>query len=428
MRGGSSSTRRRRVYSIDEWTVQLRGEERQPEHAHRLAQAIQQAMLREFGPWLTCSIGLASTRLLAKIASKLHKPRGLRVLADAELPQAIEHLPLDGLSGINRGIVARLHRHGIENVRRLWELDRDQLARIWGAVTGAQWWDGLHGVDQPEPPTRRRSMSNGHVLEPRFRAPESARSLLARLVCKLAQRLRRNRFCARRLQLQLLEESGAVWLDDIAVPRSQDTVTLLELFSILWQRRQGGFRHIKKVNVCVAGLEPASQVPRSLFEEDEKRQRLSHTIDAINHRQGEFKVYFGTLHDYRQPMEDKIAFGRIPRKDAMDRGAGFDALQQPVMNFDIGFRPCFHEPDLRAESPGFADPGPRFHSAAFGLVTGGDHAGKVGLDRDDAQRAAAPLRLQVLLRRGEEGVHIRKQPVQAHGGARKFRREAIAHE
>jgi DNA polymerase-4 len=301
-----------RVYSIDEWNIQLRGEDRHPEQARNLARRIKQQLLDDFGPWMTCSIGIAPTRLLAKIASDLQKPDGLTLLPVDDLPDRLEHLPLESLCGISRGMLARLDRHGIRNVRELWEVSREQAVRIWGSVSGAHWWTGFHGHDEPELSTRRRSMSHGSVLEPRLRNEEGARGVLVRLVCKLGQRLRRDGYFARRLRIVVKDVRGGCFSDEIGLPYVSDTPTLLQQFDKLWQRRASSGCPIQKVDACVSGLAPTSQVARSLFDEVEKLQRVSQAIDQINSRWGPSTVYFGPVHHYRHPMENKIAFSRIP--------------------------------------------------------------------------------------------------------------------
>ena len=75
-------------------------------------------------------------------------------------------------------------------------------------------------------------------------------------------------------------------------------------------------RAIKKVDVVVGGLKLATEVSRPLIEEFDKLARASKAVDAINLRWGAAKVYFAPMHDCRQAMENKIAFGRIP--DASD--------------------------------------------------------------------------------------------------------------
>ena len=301
-----------RVYSIDEWSVRLQGDHRHPEQARELAQDIKRKLLEDFGPWLTCSIGIAPSRLLAKIASDLQKPNGITVLPVEDLPGPLENLALQDLCGISDGMLARLNKHGIRSVRELWEVSRSQAIRIWGSVSGASWWGGFHGLDEPEIPTRRRSMSHGSVLEPRFRNQEGAHGILVRLVCKLAHRLRHEGYVARTMRISVNDMHGSGSSAEISLPAANDTPTLLGQFYKLWQRHTLGVCRIKKVDVCVTGLVLATQVSPPLFGEIEKLQRVSQTIDKINERWGSSTVYFGPVHNYLQPMENKIAFGRIP--------------------------------------------------------------------------------------------------------------------
>jgi DNA polymerase-4 len=305
-----------RVYSIDEWSVRLRGDNQQPARAKRLARSIKAQLQRDFGPWLSCSIGIAPSRLLAKIASDLQKPNGLSLLSVEDLPGRLEHLPLKSLCGIGQAMVTRLANHNVRSVRDLWEIDQSEAVRIWGSVGGAQWWAGFHGQDEPEMPTRRRSMSHGSVLAPKLRTLAGARSVLVRLVCRLAQRMRRKGYFARSLSMSLSGQHGGRHKDQVEVPRACDTPTLLGQFYKLWARVSQSVATsvapIRKVEVTLSGFVAIEQVPRPLFGEIDKLEQISGLVDRINARWGEQALYFGPAHEYRDPMENKIAFGRIP--------------------------------------------------------------------------------------------------------------------
>jgi len=301
-----------KVYSIDEWAIQLLGDERKPERALAIGRQIKHQLLQDFSPWLTCSIGIAPTRLLAKIASDLKKPDGLTVLSADELPGPLEHLSLDDLCGIGHGMVARLNANDIRTVADLWAISKQRAILVWGSVSGAHWWSGFHGHDEPELPTRRRSMSHASVLDPKFRNERDAYGIMVRLLCRLGARLRHDEYFAQALRASVKNVRGESWWEEIALPCVQDTPALLENFQKLWrQRAAGNFRPLK-VGVEVTGLIAAAQVSQSLFDGIEKPRRVSHTIDKINQRWGASAVYFGSLHDYRHHMDDKIAFGRIP--------------------------------------------------------------------------------------------------------------------
>ncbi len=301
-----------KVYSIDEWSVRLIGDEQNPRRALEIGRQIKRQLLADFSPCLTCSIGIAQTRLLAKIASDLKKPDGLTVLNVEELPDRLDQFTLRDLCGIGQGMVTRLNAHGIHNVRDLWAISKQQAEIVWGSVSGKHWWAGFHGYDEPEIPQRRRSMTHANVLHPDFRNDRDAYGIMVRLLCRLGFRLRRDGYCAQFLRVSIKDVRGNYWNDEAALPCIQDTPTLLEQFQRLWNRRLPSAAPPLKVGVDVAGLVPANQVSQPLFDEIEKPHRISRAVDKINQRWGDAAVYFGSMHAYRHQMDEKIAFGRIP--------------------------------------------------------------------------------------------------------------------
>ena len=66
-----------KAYSIDEWAVRLLGRERQPAAAAELGRRMMDQVRDDFEDALPCSVGNATSRMLAKAACDLHKPRGL---------------------------------------------------------------------------------------------------------------------------------------------------------------------------------------------------------------------------------------------------------------------------------------------------------------------------------------------------------------
>lgn len=312
------------VYSIDEWTIRLRGQYQQPERAYDLAEAIRRQIRADFGPWLTSSIGIAASRLLAKIASNLKKPDAVTMLPADQVPDRLAKVPLGDLPGIGHGMETRLANAGIHTFPQLWEIDRRKAKQIWGSVSGASWWDGLHGIDNPEPATQKRSMTHGRVLDPSFRNAAGAHCILVLLTCKLARRLRQTGYHARSLQLTLTGQSRPIYHRQIDLPCVQDTLTILHQLEKLWQKRPYDLRGLKKVDVTVGQLVAQRQVSGYLFEEFSQSQRLSHALDAISDRWGPTSIYFANTHAYREALEDKIAFGRIP--ELVDKPSGYQTV------------------------------------------------------------------------------------------------------
>lgn len=79
-----------------------------------LAVQIQQGLKSELG--LSCSIGVAPTRFLAKMASDMHKPNGITVLRKSEIKTKLWPLPVDDIVGIGKKTVPFLHQAGIQTI------------------------------------------------------------------------------------------------------------------------------------------------------------------------------------------------------------------------------------------------------------------------------------------------------------------------
>lgn len=306
-----------KVYSIDEWAIRLVRQESEAVHAMELARRIKRQIANDVGDVLTCSIGLAPTRLLAKIASDLQKPDGLTVLTPDDLPEKLEHLNLTDLVGISDGMRVRLLQHGIRDIRALYALSMSETRKVWGSVQGEHYWYGLHGIDMPEPTTQRHSMGHAHVMPPELRTDHGAHAMMTRLLHKAAYRLRHHGYFAHHLHASVRYISGMHWGDDIALPSCQDTQTILEHFQLIWDRRPVYLRnnreHVpRKVSVTLAQLTPSGATPALLFPAAQRRQELAHAIDRLNLRFGRDTVYFAGMHRCRHRMDEKIAFGRIP--------------------------------------------------------------------------------------------------------------------
>lgn len=303
-----------KAYSIDEWAIRLCGIERDAVAAADLGSRIKAQIRKDHGEFITCSIGIAPTRLLAKFASNLKKPDGLTVLQMHDLPHRLEHLVPRDLTGIAAGISARLEANGVRTIRDLWNLSRRQSIAVWGSVTGAEWWAGFHGIDEPEIPQRKSSMSHANVLEPRLRNEPGAHGILTRLICRLGARLRHEGYLATALSISISDRDGGRFSTALELPSVHDNASLLEAFAKIWAKRGASVRNPLQVGAVVSGLVRVEQVEGNLFKQADRSVRLSRAMDTIHGKWGLSSIYMGSMHDVRQPMEDKIAFGRIPSR------------------------------------------------------------------------------------------------------------------
>ena len=338
------------VHSIDELSARLGRGQRQPSQARLLAEGIRQGIASRFGPTITCSIGLAPSRLLAKIAAEMDKPEGLRVITPADLPDVLLDMPLEELPGISTGMSRRLAAAGVRDVAGLWRLAPRQARAIWGSVAGERFIRALHGEDvDPPPPGPPKSFGHGRVLSPDLAEPRAAWPVACALLLKAATRLRRARMVARQVLLAVRWRDGAgprqrlgwqpvqgLWKQMLPMPTS-DSFTLLRALEGLWRQLEreaaGGARHaaprrLRNVHVHLARLSREEGRQLDLFADEDarwrERERLWAEIDRLNRRFGGRVVEPASLkHLDLQYLGAKIAFGRVPE------AADFDGVERP---------------------------------------------------------------------------------------------------
>lgn len=224
------------VCSIDEVACELLGRERELDNALALARRIKHTIATEIGACLRCSIGLAPTRFLAKVATEIEKPDGLVAIEPGRLPDRLLELTLRDLPGIGPRMERRLNAAGIHDIAGLWSLPPKRMRLLWGGVTGERFWCDLHGIDLPEPKTRHRNIGHSRVLVPGLRVLKTARRVARRLVLKAASRLRRLGFLAGALDLSLRIDGGGSWSAEFRCRPCQDSFALQVGFESLWRR------------------------------------------------------------------------------------------------------------------------------------------------------------------------------------------------
>jgi DNA polymerase-4 len=309
-----------KVSSIDEMVCRISPHQRSLDDALELAKRVKQAIYTQVGPHLRCSIGLATNRFLAKVASNMQKPNGLVSITKNELPYKLYRLSLRDLPGIAHGMLTRLNNRGIYTVQQLCSLSRDNMANAWESVLGDQWWCWLRGDDYADVPTHRRTVSHSHVLAPEFRNDLGARGVLVRLIHKAASRLRRLGYWARRLKLSLSYQYGwPKWSAVAYLSRCQDTPTMLKAFEEMWSQRPPGGIPLK-VSIVLWDFASNENTSLPLFAEERRNLRATKAMDAINELVGPNSVYFASMHEAREQAPMRIAFTHIPDITAESEG------------------------------------------------------------------------------------------------------------
>ncbi len=117
----------------------------QREGGRVLARLIQKAIFDDTG--LTCSVGVAPNKLLAKMASEFNKPNGISIVQPADLETLIWPLPCRKINGIGPKAEAKLAKHDIHTIGELAKRDLYWLMEQFGKSYGAWLHDAAHGKD-----------------------------------------------------------------------------------------------------------------------------------------------------------------------------------------------------------------------------------------------------------------------------------------
>jgi DNA polymerase-4 len=315
------------VASIDEVGLLLDSRHQSEPVALDLARRIKAGLRDKVGECITCSVGIAPNRYLAKAASDFQKPDGLTVLRLEDMPEKIAHWKLTDLCGVGRRMEPRLHAAGILTIEDLWNAAPEDLHQVWGGVGGDRFWHELHGEDLGHFATQTRSIGHSHVLAPEFRKPPEAVVVARRLLFKAASRMRREGYRTSLVSLSVRTEDRNRGDADLRLPgHVSDTISLMQVMDQLWPVVMGQVRwaRVKKVAVTLLDLKAASTPEQlELFpemnptstEELARRDRLSSVMDSLNQRYGRDSIAVGFVPNQVKTFSGtKIAFTRIPEK------------------------------------------------------------------------------------------------------------------
>ncbi len=117
----------------------------QREGGRVLARLIQKSIFQATG--LTCSVGVAPNKLLAKMASEFNKPNGIAIVHESDLEDKIWPLACRKINGIGPKADVKLQGLGISTIGELAQQEQDWLMAHFGQKTGAWMYDAARGID-----------------------------------------------------------------------------------------------------------------------------------------------------------------------------------------------------------------------------------------------------------------------------------------
>jgi DNA polymerase-4 len=286
------------LFSIDEAFLDVTGCDDLFGDTVRIALLIKEHIWEEEG--LTCSIGIAPNKLLAKLGSDMVKPDGLVLITPEDVPQVMENVPVKDLCGIGPSLTRSLAAMGVVTCGELGRTPvRDLNARF--GILGEKLKNMGLGIDHSPVATMReqereeaRSIGHSMTLAADCANQDQLERHILQLAEKVGRRMRRGGYRGRTVSLTVRYDDFTTFSRQRRFPRSLCHGPDVFAAAIGIFRDIRLEKAVRLLGVSVSALERRDeQVP--LFDHERRGSLTSAAMDKINDRYGDFTVTWGTL-------------------------------------------------------------------------------------------------------------------------------------
>ena len=276
---------------------------------------------------LRCSLGLASSRLVAKVSSDQAKPNGVLHILPGQEARFLAPLDVRKIPGVGKRTEAELHRLGIRKVGDLAALEEAFLASHFGrwglALAGKArgedaggWFDTAVGEEE-----QPKSISHEHTFGEDTAKTEQLETTLFKLSEMVSKRLRENQLYSKTIQLKLRYEdfttiTRACSLDHATQLDREVAAAILRLFRQAWDRKTP----IRLLGVHAGSLQTVEGQMNLL--EEPKTRRLRDAFRSVDHIRGKYGdnsiSLAKTIHSGIRERVQENPFG-LPGKSPADK-------------------------------------------------------------------------------------------------------------
>jgi DNA polymerase-4 len=246
---------------------------------------------------LTVSVGVATSKYVAKVASDLRKPDGLVAVAPGDERAFLAPLPLSRLWGVGPVTQQQLERAGLRTIGDVQARSEHALVAAFGDNLGQHLFVLANGLDPRAVEPERAAKSIGHELTfaDDLHGEDEVTGILLQLAEMVGRRLRRHGQRATVVRLKLRYGDFTTLVRQRKVAPTADDLELYgvarELLFANWDRGRGVRLLGVSGALLVGGAGPAQQ---SLFAAvPRKRDRLLRAMDAVRDRHGEDSLRHG---------------------------------------------------------------------------------------------------------------------------------------
>ncbi|MBO9520328.1 MAG: DNA polymerase IV [Nocardioidaceae bacterium] len=289
------------AYSLDEAFLDVSGAVRRLGTPLQIAELVRARIHDE--QRITCSVGLARTVSVAKLASRRAKPDGVLVVPADRIEEMVHPLDVGELFGVGPKTRAKLRKIGLVTVGDVARMPAETLRHVVGAAAGHQLHQLAWGTDRRTLTPRRadddpeRSMGSEETFGRDVADPAVIHRELLRLASRVTARMRRAGMAGRTVAIRVRYADFTTITRSHTLPDPTDTTaevhaTAVRLFDALTDPRR-----IRLVGVRVEGLRPRAGAHRQglLGEREHGWPEADRAIDQVGMRFGRGAVRPATL-------------------------------------------------------------------------------------------------------------------------------------
>jgi DNA polymerase IV len=279
------------VFSIDEAFLDVTRTAHLFHGPEEIAHSIKAYIEEHFG--LTCSIGIAPNKLLAKLSGEMHKPNGLTTVRQWEVAALMESLLVQELCGIGPKTQEKLNRIGIRTCGELGRYPEKQLTGIFG-INGSHLKRMGQGLDENpvlpyihEPTTK--SMGHSFTLDKDTRDLREIRRHLLQLSEQVGRRLRHDNFAGRTVSFVLRYADFSTFIKQHSLKNYiDDGLRIHQVGMKLFEELYQPPRLVRLLGISVSNL--VRDLKQTTAFENSRTGSLFGSLDAVNDKYGEFSV------------------------------------------------------------------------------------------------------------------------------------------
>jgi DNA polymerase-4 len=251
------------------------------------------------GESLTCSIGVAPNKLLAKLGSRMKKPDGLTIIEKEKVQEILEDLPVAQLHGIGPKLAETLRSINIFTCGQLGRFPASFLIKRFGVIGEKLHEMGL-GLDESrvipfDEEEDAKSISHSVTLEQDTSDKDLLRKVLLQLSEKVSRRMRKEGFYGSRVVLTVRYSDFYTFSKQKSLSRWMNSGNeifrhSLEIFESI--------PHPKPIRLLGVGVSLLKKewCQQDLFEKREKKDNLLKAMDLVNERFGDWTLTWAELH------------------------------------------------------------------------------------------------------------------------------------